>query len=169
MHKYEDLSREELEKRTSLASELAIALDGLWFLAVEKSEGFDRALEMDIDVWEKYFSIFIKRLKKYYNLKLNGLEGIKEIIRLDPLWDSIEYEMFDESTGRLVFQVTSCPALDSMLKMNRDELTCHTIEPLAMEKLARVVDPRIKVQALKMPPKESPDDICCKWLFSLDD
>ncbi len=169
MRKYEDLSREELEKRALLASELAMVLDGLWFLSVEKAEGFDRALDMDIEVWERYFSIFLKRLKKYYDLKLTGLEGIKEIIKLDPLWDPIDYEMFEESPGELVFQVNNCPALDSMEKMNREKLTCHSIEPLIMEKLAGFVDSRIEVQPLKMPPKKSSDDICCKWLFSLAD
>ena len=41
MKRIEDLSREDLIKRLRLASELASAVDGLWFLAAEEAEGFD--------------------------------------------------------------------------------------------------------------------------------
>ena len=68
MINYEELSKDELIKRAKLTSELAIAIDGLWFLSAEKANGFDKALDMDIEVWERYFSVSIKRIRKYFDI-----------------------------------------------------------------------------------------------------
>ncbi|MBT3310910.1 MAG: hypothetical protein HN737_10770 [Desulfobacterales bacterium] len=169
MINYEELSKDELIKRAKLTSELAIAIDGLWFLSAEKANGFDKALDMDIEVWERYFSVSIKRIRKYFDIKLNGLEGIKEIMRYDPMWDPIGYELIEDSPDSLIFQVHNCPALEGMEKIGREILTCEPVEGAYLKKLAETCDPKLKVKALKLPPRKSPDELCCQWRFFFED
>jgi len=168
MKRIEDLSREELIKRLRLACELASAVDGLWFLAAEQAEGFDKALAMDVQVWERYASLCIKRIRKYYPIGSNGLDAFKEIMRIDPLWLHVEFELIGESKDRLTFQVNKCPFLEAMERMGRPVLTCEPVETAYLTAMAQALDPRIRVQPIKLPPRKSKDEICCQWLLSLD-
>ncbi len=168
MQGFDELSREELVKRAQFTSELAMAVDGLWFLAAEKATGFDRALEMDIEVWKRYVPVALRRIQKHFKVKLHGLEGIKKFMYYDPLWDAIAYELTEDSPERLVFQVRSCPSLEAMEKIGREVLTCLPVEGAYLGELARAMDPKIRVEPLKLPPRASPEEICCKWLFSID-
>ena len=169
MGRFDELSREELIKRAQLTSEMALVVDGLWFLAAEKATGFESALDMDIDVWKRYVHVSAKRIRKYFDLELTGLEGIKEFMKYDPMWDAIAFELIDDSPHQLIFQVRSCQSLEAMEKMGRELLTCEAVEGAYLEELARIVDPRIRVQPLKLPPRASPDEICCQWVFTLED
>ena len=165
----EDLSKEELSKKLQLAAELSTALDGLWFLAVEKAMGFDKALDMDIDVWAKYAPVSVRRMRKYFNLSENGLQAIKEVIKYDPIWFSIDFEFMENTPQRLVFQVNRCPVLEAQERMGRKILTCVPVETAYLSKLAEALDPRIRFKALRLPPRQSPDEMCCSWLFFLED
>jgi hypothetical protein len=168
MDKLEDLSKEELIKRVRLSADISLALDGLWFLAAENTNGYDKALEMDIDVWERYVPVAVKRIKKHFDLPSTGLQGIKDIVKYDPLWIGLDMEFLEDAPERLVFQVNRCPALEAMERIGRELLTCQPVEGAYLSKLAETMDPRIKVEPLKLPPRESPDEICCQWLFSLE-
>jgi len=168
MKRIEDLSREELIKRLKLSCELASAVDGLWFLAAEESEGFDKALEMDVRVWERYASLSLKRMRKYFTIDSGGLDALKEIMTIDPLWLHVDYELIEEADGSLVFQANRCPFLEAMERMGREVLTCEPVETAYLTRLAHAVDPRIRVKPLKLPPRKSQDETCCRWLFSLE-
>jgi len=161
----ENLSREELIKRVQLNAELAQVVDGLWFIAVEKDSDYDKALDLDIDVWKNYVHVMIKRVKKYFNVSSTGLAAVKDLLEYDP-W--LEFEVLEETHERLSVQVTRCPGLEAMEKMGREMLTCDPVEIIYLTELSESIDPRIKVIPLKLPPRLSPDDICCKWLFTLE-
>ncbi len=165
MKRIEDLPKEDLLKLVYLSADLAIAVDGLWFLAAEKAFDFDRALDMDIQVWKKYAKLSIKRIRKHFDIPLDGLNAIKEIIFLDPLWHSIEFDLIEEPADNLIFQVTNCPSLLAMEKMGRETFTCEPVEKAYLTELCKAIDPRIKVKPLKLPPRKNPDEICCRWKF----
>jgi len=166
MRNLESLSREEAVKYLKFLSGLAIAVDGLWFMAVEKATGYDKALEMDVDVWVGYAKVVVKRIRRDFRIHGTGLEALKEIISHDPMWWSMgEFKILEDSPGRLVFEVRDCPSLMAMEKMGREKLTCEPVEGAYLQALAAAVDPGIKVQALKLPPRKSPDEICCRWAF----
>ncbi len=169
MKRIEDLPREDLIKLVYLAADLAIAVDGLWFLSAEQAFSFDHALDMDIQVWKRYAKVSIKRIRKHFELPLDGLNTIKEIMLLDPMWLSVDFDLIEDPPDSLIFQVTNCPSLLAMEKMGREMFTCEAVEKVYLTELCKAVDPKIKVEALKLPPRKNPDDICCKWKFYLDD
>ena len=166
MRDLDSLSREEAIQHLKFLSGLAIAVDGLWFMAVEKAAGYDRALEMDVDVWVGYAKVVVKRIRREFGISGTGLEALKEIIRHDPMWWSMgEVRVIEDSPSRLAFEVIDCPALIAMEKMGREKLTCEPVEGAYLEALAAAVDPGIRVEALKLPPRKSPDEVCCRWAF----
>ena len=167
MRDIEALSREEMIQYIKFLSDLTMAVDGLWFMAAEKATDFDRALEMDINVWTGYAAVLVKRVRRNFSVKGVGLEALKDIIRHDPLWWTMAAVVTEDTPERLVFEVRDCQALIAMEKMDRTKLTCEPVERAYLEALAAAVDPDIQVQALKLPPRESPDEICCRWAFTL--
>ena len=169
MRDLDHLSREEAIRYLKFLSGLTIAVDGLWFMAAEKAAGYDKALEMDVQVWSGYAKVLVKRIRRNFQIEGTGLEALKEIIRHDPMWWSMgEMRVEEDSPGRLVFEVRDCPSLIAMEKMGREKLTCEPVEGAYLEALAAAVDPGIKVQALKLPPRKSPDEICCRWAFLVE-
>jgi hypothetical protein len=162
------LSKEDLIKQVQLTAELAVALDGLWFLAAEDALGFNRALDMDRDIWKRYAVTLVKRARKYYDLTGQGLETIKKIIAIDPLWQTMVLEYTEDTPNRLVFQVRGCPALQAMERMGRETYTCEPVETAYLTALAQALSPLARVVALKLPPRKSEDEICCSWAFSLE-
>jgi hypothetical protein len=165
MRNIEELSREDLIQYLRFLSELTMAVDGLWFLAAEKATDFDRALEMDVNVWTGYASLLVKRIRKTFSVDGTGLEALKQIMRHDPTWWTAAVALTEDTPQRLVFEVRDCPALVAMEKMKRGQLTCERVERAYFEALAQAVAPEIKVQALKLPPRNSPTEICCRWAF----
>jgi hypothetical protein len=169
MRDLDSLSREEAIKYLKFLSGLAIAVDGLWFMAAEKATGYDKALEMDVDVWTRYAKVVVKRIRRNFEINGTGLGALKEIINHDPMWWSMgELRIVEDSPERLAFEVIDCPSLIAMEKMGREQLTCEPVEGAYLEALAAAVDPGIKVKALKLPPRESSDEICCRWAFLLE-
>ncbi len=168
MKRLEDLSREELLQRLRLAADLASAIDGLWFLAAERSEGFEKALQMDVDVWERYASVFLKRARRYFPVSSKGLAGLRELMTLDPLWLHVEYDLFQDRPDRLIFEVKRCPFLEAMERMGRTTLTCEPVETAYLSAMARAVDDGIRVRPLLLPPRKEPADVCCRWQFTVE-
>jgi hypothetical protein len=169
MRDLDNLSREEAIKYLKFLSGLAVAVDGLWFMAVEKATGYDKALEMDVEVWVGYAKVVVKRIRRNFEINGTGLQALKEIISHDPMWWSMgDLKTVEDSPSRLAFEVIDCPSLMAMEKMGREQLTCEPVEGAYLEALAAAVDPAIKVQALKLPPRESPDEVCCRWAFVLE-
>ena len=162
------MSREEAIHYLKFLSGLAIAVDGLWFMAVEKGRGFDEALRLDIDVWAGYAPVVVKRIRREFGIRGEGLEALREVISHDPLWWSMDVKIVEDSAGRLAFEVRDCPSLMAQEKMGRDTLTCEPVERAYLEALAKAVDPGIKVEALKLPPRKSPDEVCCRWAFRVE-
>jgi len=96
MQKFASLSKEELIKKLNLAMDAAFAIDGMWFLNVEKLLGFEKTNDVNLKVWEHYPKVLHRRMTRYYELKNTGLEGLKEMLELDPMLDNNIESRFEE-------------------------------------------------------------------------
>ena len=85
MRDLDNLSREEAIKHLKFLSGLAVAVDGLWFMAVEKATDYDKALQLDVDVWVGYAKVLVKRIRRNFEINGTGLQALKEIISHDPM------------------------------------------------------------------------------------
>ena len=71
------LTKEELDKltREQLISLLlddsknVIAMDGVWFQAIEKEQGMDSAMHFDEEAWKVYTKAEARRIKKFLGLE----------------------------------------------------------------------------------------------------
>ncbi len=64
-----DLSKEQLIALLEDFGKRWLAHDGLWFQAIEKTDGMEKAIEKDIEAWEKFTVIEGKRIKQFLGLE----------------------------------------------------------------------------------------------------
>ena len=162
-------NKEKLKELLQLSGGLIAAIDGIWFLAVEEVFGNDRAVELDKRVWERYIHVLVKRMKNIFGISTEGMRGIKEIIENDPLFLINDYEFPEFSEKKMALRINRCPVLEAMERQGRKTYVCESTTGLYFKNLAKEINPKIVVHPLKLPPRESPEDICCKWLFQLQD
>lgn len=156
---------DRLLERMRLSGGLISAMDGLWFLTVEKALGNAEAIKLDKKVWQKYIHVYVKRTRKTFALSGSGIDCLKQLIELDPLFSVNDYEISRLSDNGMFIRVNVCSTLMAMEKAARTKPVCETTTGIYFRNMAREVDPGITVHAMKLPPRRSPDEACCEWLF----
>ena len=67
--------RKESSQGLTDAAKNWLAMDGLWFQAVEQAYGMDAALALDREVWEQFAVIEARRIKERLSLPEKGRAG----------------------------------------------------------------------------------------------
>lgn len=162
-----DADKEQLKRLLQLSGGLIAAMDGLWFLAAEEEFGNHEAIRLDKKVWEKYLHVLVKRMRNVLGVTPDGVKGIRKIIETDPLFLTNDYAISEPSNNTMLLVVNRCSVLEAMERAGRKKYVCESTTGLYFNNLAREIDPKIVVRPLKLPPRRSPEDLCCKWLFRL--
>jgi len=141
-----------------------------WYDAVEKRFGTDAANECETESWVRIGSRVNPRYAKVANIQLNTVVDSLKCLQLplDNTTGGLFPCRFDiKSPNHVILTVEKCRSLE-FFEANQPERinhVCHVNEQLVMEKY--LVNPNIKVKPLKLPPRQSPDDIACQWEFTL--
>jgi hypothetical protein len=109
------------EQKTEYFRRSYTAVDGLWFMKVEESLGFDEALRLDEAVWKVLPKIQARALKGMMKLE-DGLEGLEEALSARLVLEGFDFEMERREDGFAVI-VKSCPWHDLMIKSGREKLS----------------------------------------------
>ena len=75
----DDLPRKQLLKVIDTYAKAWQAMDGAYFLALEKKYGMDVAIEMDKEAWKIFSPIEARRIMKEFDIPING--GLKSLER----------------------------------------------------------------------------------------
>jgi hypothetical protein len=98
-------------------------VDGLWFMKVEESLGFDEALELDDAVWKILPKIQARMLKAMGNLGY-GLDALRECVTTRLTLEGFAFEIEENPAGNsLQIRVTDCPWHNLMVKSGRQLLS----------------------------------------------
>ena len=167
--KFEDFSRSTLIELLKLYSKLFVAVDGFWYLSVMQKINEETATDCDLWVWEKQGKYEIQRINQVLNIKGNDIPAFFKYLQLSPFYRNLEYQMDIQDDNLGIVTVTHCQTLESLEKegKNREGRFCDFVERRIFTSLAQRANPDIKVTALKLPPRKSKDDICCKWEFRI--
>ncbi len=167
--KLSDFSPDTLVQLLKLYSKLYMAMDGFWYLAVKERAGDQEALACDIKVWEdmvKYETLMIRRQLK---IRGNDITSLMKVTQLCPWFQLTISNIEIEDSSRATLTVVYCPTLESLENKGQgtEYKTCNVVCRRINEIIASQFSPDIKVDCLKLPPRESRDDICCQWEFRL--
>ncbi len=144
------------------------AIDGLWFMAVEKKLGFEQALELDLEVWNGYGLIMLKRLLRMLNIKLDEEEPpdlatvsflLETLCRVDGT--ECSWEIIGENTS--LFRVHRCSWWDNLCRAGRENLVpCEMIDNTIFANWLKAVDPSIALEITSSFPR---GDQFCTWIL----
>jgi len=168
MKELKDFSKEELIELLKDSAKNWLAHDGLWFQAVEKECGIDKAIKLDAEAWEQFTVIEAQRIMKRHNIKPNG--GIPALIQAlnFRLYAYInKQEITDVSNSRCVFRMNECRVQETRKRKNLPDFPCKPVGLVEYTNFARSIDPRIKTKCIACPPDSHPPEYWCAWEFSI--
>jgi len=169
--RFEVLSREELIELVRLYSELFMAVDGFWYLAVKDIVDEDTAIACDLWVWDKYSRYELKRLRPLRNIKGDDLEAFATALSFSPWLLNLNYRFTREGQNKLIFTVLECPTLQALKRegAGRENTFCRQVEPQLFQIIIKSFNPKGKAIPIKLPPETSGDSISCRWQFVIEE
>ena len=116
-------------------------LDGLWVIEAEDEIDFETALELDIAVWQRLYSIIFRRVKKYLKIEGNTLEDLVSILSFVWNCEGNLHEIIRENDEEIQMNINTCPYIDAM-KRNPDRH--NRISSICKDMCVPYLDPVIK-------------------------
>jgi len=168
---HEKLSREALLKILKENSDYLRRLDGTWYIKVMDKCGNDIAFECDYEIWVKFILHELRSACKLMNIKGNDVETLMKAMQ-STSWMWVHNRTFElKSKNHGIITYRNCQTLQHLEKegMGRERQICHILEKKLFELTAQYFNPRIKVNALKLPPREKGSDISCQWEYKLEE
>jgi hypothetical protein len=160
--------QEDVSQALTDAAKNWVAMDGLWFQAVEQAYGMDAALAMDRMVWEQFAVIEAQRIKKRLALpEKGGLDALEIALnnRLVSLLNELEIIRPEEKT--LIITLKTCRVQAARERKGLPLFPCRSIGLVEFPVFARSIDTRIMTTCLSCPPETLPGTPYCSWKFTL--
>lgn len=142
--------------------------DGIWFQALEGSEGMNDAKRCNDSCWAQFSPVEAQAIKKLLGLgDHSGLAGLKRALGFR-VYESINRQsIVDETPDSFVFQMNRCRVQDARKRKGLADYPCKSGGLVEYAYFARTIDKRITTECLGCPPDAHPDEWYCAWKFSL--
>ena len=142
--------------------------DGFWFLGVEHTYGYDAAIKINEKVWHRMGKIMTREIKQKFSIKEKGLKGLTRVLRYSP-WTMISEFDIEEKGEEVIISIPHCSSQEARLKKGIGEYSCKDMHRGEFESIIEEIDKDIKVECLFAPPDPHPEDLFCKWRFTMDE
>jgi hypothetical protein len=146
-----------------------IAIDGLWFQAVEQEYGMEAALALDQNVWKQYAVIEARRIKERLNLpERGGLEALAIAFNNRLFTHVNETEILRPDNKTLVVTTKTCRVQAARQRKGMPLFPCRSVGMVEFPVFARTIDPRVSTECLSCPPETKEGTPYCSWKFTVE-
>jgi len=157
------------EKLIEVIDNLALnwlAVDGVWFQAVERTVGMFDAKRCNDTCWTRFSPFEAWSIKRLLGLPDQaGLEGLKKALRFR-LYSRINVQtIIDESPNSIIFQMNDCRVQSARKSKGLEDYPCKSAGVVEYRPYASTIDSRIKTECIDCPPDEHPEEWWCAWRF----
>jgi hypothetical protein len=163
-------SREDLILLLGDLSKTWLAGDGLWFQAVESSQGMDQAKQINDACWAHFAQMEAFKIRRYLGLDSNGgLQALQKALGLRVYSGINAHASSWDADGSLLFSMTECRVQATRRRKQMDDYPCKSAGIIEYSVFAAAIDPRIKTACVFCPPDRVPEDVFCSWRFTLEE
>lgn len=145
------------------------AVDGLYFLSIEKRFGTEPSVEIDQEVWEGMAVIEARRLRKTMGISGEDIPSFMEALRYSCWSLDTEDKEIEIEEKRGVFRNTNCRVQNTRISKGLNLFPCKGVRLGWMRAFAEKLNPKIRVNCIVCPPDERPEGVWCEWEFLLEE
>ena len=147
-----------------------LAHDGLWFQAVEKQYGLDKAIELDIEAWIRFTQIEARRIMKRLGIEpQGGIPALKKALQFRLYARINEQSLIEVDPLTLRFEMNDCRVQSARARKGLKDFPCKPVGLAEYAYFAHTIDSRIRTQVISCPPDPHPESFYCAWQFRLED
>ena len=172
MNNYENLSdytKEELIQLIEIYSKNWLAMDGVWFQAVERKFGMDEAMYQDAEAWKHYTVVEAKKIKEFLQLPNRaGIEGLKKALSIR-FYANINEDRIETEGNTLIYTSVNCRVQRARERKGMPFHPCKSVGIIEYRGFAQVIDDRFTCECLSCYPDITDPACCCKWKFTLQE
>ena len=167
--KIADLPREKLIELIGDYAKDWLAMDGVWFQAVESRRGMDEAVEMDVEAWRRFTIIEANRVKAFLGLPENsGLDGLRRALRFR-LYAPLNKDEIEIDGNVLTYRVLNCRVQSARQRKNMEFHPCKSVGLVEYTGFAKTIDSRFSTECVSCYPDLTDDSCACIWKFTLEE
>jgi hypothetical protein len=147
-----------------------LAHDGLWFQAVERQYGLEKAIELDREAWISFTQIEAKRIMERFAIEPSGgIPALKKALQLR-LYARINLQsLVDVDQHTLRFEMNDCRVQSARKRKGLDDFPCKSVGIVEYAYFAHTIDNRIRTKIIACPPDPHPESYYCAWLFTVEE
>jgi len=163
-----EMAPEKLEELKSRVAKNWLVNDGVWFQAIEFSQGMNEAKRCNDSCWAQFSPFEASSIKQLLGLDSNpGLEGLKRALGFR-VYEAINVQsIVEETDNSFVFQMNQCRVQNARKRKGLDDYPCKSGGMVEYTYFASAIDRRIKTECLGCPPDAHPLEWFCAWKFSI--
>ena len=109
------------------------AVDGLWFVLMEKRHSPREALELDEEVWKILPKIQIHKIKELLHITSGGLKNFLRALKIKLEAEGYEYEAKMKDCSQLDLLIQNCPWYARVKKSHREHIPISDICAMELE------------------------------------
>ena len=164
-----NMPQEKLESLIEVMGLNWLAVDGIWFQAVEEKHGMLDAKRCNDSCWAWFSPFEAWSIKRLLKLGENpGIEGLKKALQLR-LYAKINIQsIIEEGPNCIVLQMNKCRVQSSRKSKKMDDYPCKSAGLVEYTNFARGIDARIKTECIGCPPDTHPEEWFCAWRFTIE-
>ena len=130
------------------------ALDGLWFLEVEKELGYEAANKINMEVWRRCGPILVREMKKIFHLEGKTFDEVKILFGSLMELDGSAFTFESPDDQHLVVRISRCVWYENLKRAGRHALhDCMKIDLALLPKWLEAINSRLVFDFGKAIPK----------------